>query len=406
MASSLVHSSSRWNTRSISSWVLHRSKLSKTERYDRFGPVRTSRFRAATGASQAKIPEYVWCENTATNVLFSCRFRSRHERLGGVHLPSVQFTRFIEQSNERWSEQAMWVLLTHFRVLSIETFNFHDPDYNIGSEAQLNKPNDQTVISLQPNVSTPKSNRNVQSNDIAHPNDGSFASNATYTNRETIICDAQLSPVSSNRNNDSVNYYNVGAIEKEITRIQAVERSQSVRIPSEQSANGFVSHTRAQSLVEMKPQTGTTTKKIPENLKLSDSFVLDNSEPSPALSTSSGPYISISECHSGNPRISNPGTPLNSENPKFYENPRIHTNIGLNLTNDQPYSPKRNNCPPVSGLLSSVLKSTDFFHQNIFFYSSTVAATSYQWPIESHRFRIRFYRRRRFTSIAAWIIRY
>lgn len=170
-----------------------------------------------------------------------------------------------------------------------------------------------------------------------------------YTNRETMLCDAQLPAGSSQQNNDSVNYYNFAAIENEITRIQAVDRSQSVLIPKDQT-NGFVSqHIRAHSLVEMKPHIGSA-KKIPENLKLSDCFGLDNSEPSPALSTSSGPYIPISECFSGSPGmfdLSNPVTPLNSEDPKFYDTPRSHINIGLNLTNDQPYSPKRNNCPPV-----------------------------------------------------------
>lgn len=220
-------------------------------------------------------------------------------------------------------------------------------DYNVGSEAELNKPTEQrTVISSQPNVSSHSNNRSDQSND-------SFSkSNSMYSNRETMLCDVPLSAATSHHNNDSVNYYNFAAIENEITRIQAVERSQSVRIPSassEQSTNGFVSHIRAHSLVEMKPTMGNA-RKIPENLKLSECLVLDNAEPSPALSTSSGPYIPISECFSGSPGMfdmSNPATPLNSLDPKFYDTPRSHINIGLNLTNDQPYSPKRNNCPPV-----------------------------------------------------------
>ncbi|XP_037048590.1 protein daughter of sevenless [Bradysia coprophila] len=217
--------------------------------------------------------------------------------------------------------------------------------YNVGSEAELNKPTDQrTVISSQPNVSSHSNNRSDQSYD------SSSKSNSMYSNRETMLCDVPLSAGASHQNNDSVNYYNFAAIENEITRIQAVERSQSVRIPSTPSeqSNGFPSHTRAHSLVEMKPTIGNA-RKIPENLKLSECHVLDNSEPSPALSTSSGPYIPISECFSGSPGMfdmSNPATPLNSLDPKFYDTPRSHINIGLNLTNDQPYSPKRNNCPP------------------------------------------------------------
>ncbi|KAJ6643413.1 Protein daughter of sevenless [Pseudolycoriella hygida] len=220
--------------------------------------------------------------------------------------------------------------------------------YNVGSEAQQNKPTDQRALILsQPSLSN-SANQNDQPTSSANKTDTLSKSNSMYSNRETMLCDAQLSKLSatsSNQSNDSVNYYNFAAIENEITRIQAVERSQSVRIPNEQP-NGIISHTRAQSLVEIKPSSGTI-RKIPENLKLSENFILDNSEPSPALSTSSGPYIPISECFSGSPGMfDNPLTPLNSLDPKFYDTPRSHINIGLNLINDQPYSPKRNNCPP------------------------------------------------------------
>lgn len=95
--------------------------------------------------------------------------------------------------------------------------------------------------------------------------------------------------------------------------------------------------------------TSALGRKIPESLKLSEKMIGKDGEPSPALSTSSGPYIAISECISGNPLIDRepPATPLNSLDPKFYETPRNHVNIGLNLTNEQPYSPKRNNGPVV-----------------------------------------------------------
>lgn len=82
-------------------------------------------------------------------------------------------------------------------------------------------------------------------------------------------------------------------------------------------------------------------RKIPENLKLNSS----NLTPS-TTNNSSGQYIALWECISGtHPLIErdNPTTPLNSLDPKFYDAPRSHFNIGLNLTNDQPYSPKRNN---------------------------------------------------------------
>lgn len=68
-----------------------------------------------------------------------------------------------------------------------------------------------------------------------------------------------------------------------------------------------------------------------------------------ATSSSTGPYIAISDCITGNPLIDKdiPTTPLNSLDPKFYDTPRSHFNIGLNLTNEQPYSPKRNNIQTV-----------------------------------------------------------
>lgn len=95
-------------------------------------------------------------------------------------------------------------------------------------------------------------------------------------------------------------------------------------------------------------------RKIPENLKLNSSNISDIS-PSQTTNCSFGPYIAISDCISGNPLIDrdNPTTPLNSLDPKFYDTPRSHFNIGLNLTNDQPYSPKRNNIQTVRTLLSN-----------------------------------------------------
>lgn len=91
-------------------------------------------------------------------------------------------------------------------------------------------------------------------------------------------------------------------------------------------------------------------RKIPENLKLTGGIAADvSSLSSAATCSSSGPYIAISDCISGNPLIDrdNPTTPLNSLDPKFYDTPRSHFNIGLNLTNEQPYSPKRNNIQTV-----------------------------------------------------------
>lgn len=185
-----------------------------------------------------------------------------------------------------------------------------------------------------------------------------------------MICDVPL----SNKQNSSLlsnasgvqrdpkeDYYNFIVMSNEAKKANMFERSQSMRTASNADSstlngneNGLpISHGRTQSLVERKSASNammtSTSRKIPENLKLNEHFVND-SEPSPALSTSSGPYIAISECISGNPLIDrdNPTTPLNSLDPKFYDTPRSHINIGLNLTNEQPYSPKRNNCSMVN----------------------------------------------------------
>lgn len=108
-------------------------------------------------------------------------------------------------------------------------------------------------------------------------------------------------------------------------------------------------------------RNGGAHRRIPENLKLTGSImadVLSSTSHQAATCSSSGPYIAISDCISGNPLIDrdNPTTPLNSLDPKFYDTPRSHFNIGLNLTNEQPYSPKRNNIQTVI-----VLKWTNKF---------------------------------------------
>ena len=179
-------------------------------------------------------------------------------------------------------------------------------------------------------------NNNYQNDDIL----------ANYSNRETINCETKLT---QNQKNNNVVVLNRNEHFEAYSNISTIERSQSLRGKPESS---LISHSRTLSLNEStKAHTGTV-KKIPENLKLTDkiaNFVENHGEqPSPALSTSSGPYIPISECFSGSPVLLNdqhtPATPLNSLDPRFYDTPRSHTNIGFNLTNnEQPYSPKRNN---------------------------------------------------------------
>lgn len=113
---------------------------------------------------------------------------------------------------------------------------------------------------------------------------------------------------------------------------------------------------------ETKPTITGTVRKIPENLVLNE-IVHEFGEfakPSPSLSTSSGPYIPISECFSGSP-ILPANHQLNSLDPKFYDTPRNHNmNLtGLNLTDDQPYSPKRNNCSMTQSSRSGQSSPTD-----------------------------------------------
>lgn len=267
------------------------------------------------------------------------------------------------------------------REIFILIYFCFDSDYNVGAESTVNQPtatsspittamrknsspnvehrdlSSQTSHSLcdrsSVSVEQPNDNNNslYQNFDIAFPN-------STYNNRETLICDESLNSVvsASAQRELTENYYNFVAIANDANPLQEFERSNSMRTSTHNEANRndtnglpTPNHGRTQSLTERK-STSTLTRKIPEMLKLNDTFS-NGAHPSPSLSASSGPYIAISECITGNPLIDreNPMTPLNSLNPKFYETPRSHiNNIGLNLTNDQPYSPKRNNCPTVS----------------------------------------------------------
>lgn len=270
--------------------------------------------------------------------------------------------------------------LSHFDGNWNSLFPFcSSPDYNVGVEAIVNQP----AATSSPNTSTLRKNPALNAGDrgstsqasvfnrssasVDQPNENNNSvyqnfdiafHNSTYNNRETLICDGSLNRAAastSTQKEPTENYYNFVAIANDASRAQQFERSHSMRTSTNNESisdtNGLPTpnHGRTQSLVERKT-TSTLTRKIPENLKLNDSFAKD-ADPSPSLSTSSGPYIAISECISGSPLVDreNPMTPLNSLDPKFYETPRSHiNNIGLNLTNEQPYSPKRNNCPTVS----------------------------------------------------------
>ncbi|XP_065359776.1 protein daughter of sevenless isoform X2 [Calliphora vicina] len=167
-----------------------------------------------------------------------------------------------------------------------------------------------------------------------HSNDSAYV-NTEYTNRETLLCDAhfekqQLVNVASN-----------------LVAANAVQTAQTGS-----SAALYLNTAAFQDTSRLSVSSNGVVRKIPENLVLNNTPLPESQQhsvqPSPALSTASGPYIPISECYSGSPKFmldsDNPSTPLNNLDPKFYDTPRSHNNIGLNLTNDQSYSPKITNC--------------------------------------------------------------
>lgn len=218
--------------------------------------------------------------------------------------------------------------------------------------------------------------------DSTYQNDDFAYRNSVFSNRETIRCDSKFPPTAmpqtavasaSTSVDHKTDYYNFAAFAKEATKSQ-IERSNSMRLATDtadqMNMSPLSNHFRTMSLVEHRTTaTLGISRKIPENLNLTEQQFVDNTaEPSPALSTCSGPYIPISECFSGSPLLldDNPSTPLNSLDPRFYETPRSHMNIGLNLTNDQPYSPKRNNFIPVRSDLQ--MFDIFFFYANVYFF--------------------------------------
>lgn len=243
----------------------------------------------------------------------------------------------------------------------------------------MNKPNESAnMASFKANstvTNTTDQNSSKSSfettSDSTYQNDDFAYRNSMYSNRETIMCDLkfpatampQTAVASTSTSVDpKTDYYNFAAFAKESTKSQ-IERSNSMRLATDDQMNKspLSNHFRTMSLVENRTSAALgISRKIPENLNLTEQQFYDNTAepPSPALSTCSGPYIPISECFSGSPLLlnDNPSTPLNSLDPRFYDTPRSHMNIGLNLTNDQPYSPKRNNIP-----VSSDLKSFGIF---------------------------------------------
>ncbi|XP_055911248.1 protein daughter of sevenless [Eupeodes corollae] len=187
----------------------------------------------------------------------------------------------------------------------------------------------ETSMTKQSPMSSDCLRQSVISSASQSGNDCSYV-NTDYTNRETMVCGSGSGnqPLYVKKSLSSSNQGAQSSTSKSTTPAWKTTSDSSSRLAV--SSQGVV-------------------RKIPENLVLSATTLVEgNVEPSPALSTSSGPYIPISECFSGSPKFltdgGNPSTPLNNLDPKFYDTPRSHNNIGLNLTNDQSYSPKITNC--------------------------------------------------------------
>lgn len=234
-----------------------------------------------------------------------------------------------------------------------------------------------TAAATSPNVT----NASSTSTTLYQPSNDSAYVNTEYTNRETLLCDAhfekqQLVNVASANLTAAANASPTAQTGSSALYLNTAVFQDSARLSV--SLNGVV-------------------RKIPENLVLNNTPLPESQQhsvqPSPALSTASGPYIPISECYSGSPKFmviifclreqfkiylycfvtyfqldsDNPSTPLNNLDPKFYDTPRSHNNIGLNLTNDQSYSPKITNCGTVNFYKYLCLSSQNFMTFFLFF---------------------------------------
>ncbi|XP_023176034.2 protein daughter of sevenless isoform X7 [Drosophila hydei] len=191
-------------------------------------------------------------------------------------------------------------------------------------------------------------------------NSDSVYVNTDYNNRETLLCDAhfdqqQLLSAAQQQPPPSpatALYLNQSAL------IQAQAQAQAQAATTEQQQQQQEQEqAKAQAAARLAINSNGVVRKLPEQLVLNQQTLAEaisqqhgsSVQASPALSTASGPYIPISECFTGSPKFlldshANAAAALNNLDPKFYDTPRSHNNIGLNLTNDQSYSPKITNC--------------------------------------------------------------
>ncbi|XP_054732011.1 protein daughter of sevenless isoform X1 [Anastrepha obliqua] len=172
--------------------------------------------------------------------------------------------------------------------------------------------------------------------------------NSVYQNSDSTYVNAEHSNSELRDDLSQVQHHT-----ENTTKNASIERSLTVAASGNDEKTylnaPILSNTKEDSADRLQANGNGVIRKVPENLILQNSPLLEaftlTVQPSPSLSTSSGPYIPISECFSGIPKYhENPTTPLNNLDPKFYDTPRSHNNIGLNLTNDKSYSPKITNC--------------------------------------------------------------
>lgn len=146
---------------------------------------------------------------------------------------------------------------------------------------------EQQPVAASSNASTSSSAFQQQSAD-----DSSRAYvNTEYSNRETLVCDDQF------EKQQLVNVANM-------QQLQQPAKSQT----QQQGSSALYLNTAVfQESPRLAVSANGVVRKIPENLVLNNTPLPEtqqhNVQPSPALSTASGPYIPISECYSGSPKF-------------------------------------------------------------------------------------------------------
>lgn len=112
--------------------------------------------------------------------------------------------------------------------------------------------------------------------------------NTEYTNRETLLCDAQFE-------------------KQQLTNVANMQQKHHQQNPQTGSSALYLNTAAFQDSSRISVSSNGVVRKIPENLVLNNTPLPESQQhsvqPSPALSTASGPYIPISECYSGSPKF-------------------------------------------------------------------------------------------------------